>query len=301
MRILLLGKDGQVGRALHPTLAPLGELVALGRAEADFERPGELARVVAAHAPDVIVNAAAYTAVDKAESDADRAHLINVEAVSALATEAQRSGAWLVHYSTDYVYDGKKPDPYVETDPTNPLSVYGASKHQGDLAIAASGCHHLIFRVSWVYAMGSNNFARAILRLAREREALSVVADQVGAPTSAALVASTTASVLGKLRDTSAETEKRAGLYHLAPQGAISRHAYAQGLVRQAVALGATFKLRAGDIAAIATADYPTPAARPLNSRLACGKLQAAFGIDLPPWENDVRQWVADTVAEGTF
>ena len=301
MKILLLGKDGQVGRALQLMLAALGEFVALGRAEADFERPEELARVVAAHAPDVIVNAAAYTAVDKAESDADRAHLINVEAVSALAKIAQRSGAWLVHYSTDYVYDGKKPDPYVETDPTNPLSVYGASKHQGDLAIAASGCHHLIFRVSWVYAMGSNNFARAILRLARDREALSVVADQVGAPTSAALIASTTASVLAKLRGAPAETEERAGLYHLAPQGAISRHAYAQELVRQAVALGATFKLRAGDIAAIATADYPTPAARPLNSRLSCGKLQAAFGIDLPPWENDVRQWVADTVAEGTF
>ena len=301
MRILLLGKDGQVGRALQPTLAPLGELVALGRAEADFERPEELARVVAAHAPDVIVNAAAYTAVDKAESDADRAHLINVEAVSVLARIAQRSGAWLVHYSTDYVYDGKNRDAYVETDPSNPLSVYGASKHQGDLAIAASGCHHLIFRVSWVYAMGGNNFARAILRLARDRETLSVVADQIGAPTSAALIASTTASVLANLRAAPAETETLAGLYHLAPNGAVNRHAYAQELVRQAEALGAKFKVRAEDIAEIATADYPTPATRPLNSRLDTQKLRAAFGIDLPPWENDVRQWVADTVREGAF
>ena len=149
--------------------------------------------------------------------------------------------------------------------------------------------------------MGSNNFARAILRLARDRDTLSVVADQVGAPTSAALVASTTASVLAKLRAAPAETETPAGLYHLAPQGAISRYAYAQELVRQAEALGAEFKVRAGDIAAIATADYPTPAPRPLNSRLDCGKLQAAFGIDLPPWQNDVRQWVADTMREGAF
>jgi dTDP-4-dehydrorhamnose reductase len=301
MRILLLGKDGQVGRALQPTLAPLGELAALGRAEADFERPNELARIVATHAPDIIVNAAAYTAVDKAEGDADRAGLINAAAVAALATEARRTGAWLVHYSTDYVYDGKKLDAYLETDPANPLGVYGATKYQGDLAVAASGCRHFIFRVSWVYAQGSNNFARAILRLARDRDALSVVADQVGAPTSAALVASTTASVLAKLRDAPAETETLAGLYHLAPHGAISRHAYAQELVRQAQALGANFKVRAGDIAAIATADYPTPAVRPLNSRLDTGKLVTAFGVDLPPWENDVRQWVVNTVREGAF
>lgn len=301
MRILLLGKDGQVGRALQLALAPLGDLVALGRVEADFEEPVELAHVVAAHSPDVIVNAAAYTAVDKAESDVDRAQLINAEAVATLAGVAQRTGAWLIHYSTDYVYDGKKADAYIETDPPHPLNVYGVTKHQGDFAIAASGCRHLIFRVSWVYASGSNNFARAILRLARDRDTLSVVSDQVGAPTSATLIAATTASVLVKLADASAEMEALAGLYHLAPRGAINRRAYAQELVRQAEALGAKFKVSAADIAAVTTADFPTPAVRPLNSRLDASKLRAAFGIDLPPWENDVRQWVTDTVARGAF
>jgi dTDP-4-dehydrorhamnose reductase len=301
MKLLLLGKDGQVGRALRPALAPLGDVVALGHVDADFEKPGELARLVATHAPDVIVNAVAYTAVDKAEADIDRARLINAEAVATLAAAAHRSGAWLVHYSTDYVYDGEKPDPYVEADIANPLSVYGSTKHRGDLAVFGSGCRHLIFRIGWVYATGSNNFARAILRLAREREALNVVADQIGAPTSAGLVASVTAAALAKLASLPLQADVLAGLYHLAPQGAVGRHAYAQELVRQATALGANLKLKATGITPIATANYPTPAARPLNSRLDTQKLRLAFGFDLPPWEDDVRQWVKDTVAEGAF
>lgn len=301
MKLLLLGKDGQVGRALRPALAPLGDVVALGHAEADFEKPGELARLVATHAPDVIVNAVAYTAVDRAETDSDRARLINAEAVATLAAAAHRSGAWLVHYSTDYVYDGQKPAPYVETDVANPLSVYGSTKHRGDLAIFASGCRHLVFRIGWVYAKGGNNFARAILRLARDRDALSVVADQIGAPTSADLIASVTSATLAKLAGLPRQVEALAGLYHLAPQGAVSRHVYAQELVRQAATLGARLKLKAEDITPIATASYPTPAARPLNSRLDTQKLRSVFGFDLPPWEDDVRKWVKDTVVEGAL
>jgi dTDP-4-dehydrorhamnose reductase len=296
MKVLLLGKDGQVGRALAPVLAPLGEIVALGRQEADFERPGELPRLVAEHAPDAIVNAAAYTAVDKAESDADRARLVNVEAVAALAGAAERRGIWLIHYSTDYVFDGRKPEPYDESDAPNPLSVYGATKSRGDLAIAQAGCRHLIFRVSWVFGDGDRHFAASMLRLARERESLSVVADQIGAPTSARLIAEVTAEALSRL---GTDAELPVGSYHLAAMGSVSRADYARFVIAEAIAQGARFALAPEAVADVKTADYPTPAARPLNSRLATDKLAAVLGRGLPPWQEDVRRWLENRAGRG--
>jgi len=295
MKVLLLGKDGQVGRALVPALAALAEVVALGRAEADFEQPGELPRLVADHAPDVIVNAAAYTAVDKAETDPDRARLVNVEAVAALAGAARRRDIWLVHYSTDYVFDGQKPGPYDESDAPNPLNVYGATKSRGDVAIAESGCRHLIFRVSWVYGDGDGHFAGTMLRLARDSDSLAVVADQVGAPTSARLIASVTAEALARL----ATPDGLEGTYHLAASGSVGRADYARFVIAEAASRGARLSLAPEAVADVATADYPTPAARPLNSRLATQKLEAALGRPMPVWQDDVRRWVAAREGRG--
>lgn len=292
MKVLLFGKDGQVGRAMSAALAGGAEVIACGRAEADFERPGGLASVIAAAAPDVIINAAAYTAVDKAESEPERARRVNAEAVAVIAAAARRAGIWLIHYSTDYVFDGTKDGAYLESDRAAPLGVYGATKHEGDLAIAASGCRHLILRVSWVYGDGTANFARTMLRLARERGELRVVGDQVGAPTSARLIAAVTADALRRLaggKDAALEP----GLYHLAPTGAVSRVDYVRFLVAEAQRLGASLGVAPEAIRAIATADYPTPAVRPLNSRLDTGKLRQALGLTLPDWRDDARRWVA--------
>jgi dTDP-4-dehydrorhamnose reductase len=300
MKLLLLGKDGQVGRALQPALAAVGELIACGRAQANLERVGELPRLIAAHRPDVIVNAAAYTAVDQAETDVERARLVNAEAVATLAAAAHRTGAWLVHYSTDYVFDGRQPEPYTEADTPAPLSVYGMTKHAGDLAIARTGCRHLIFRVSWVYAPRSNNFARAMLHLARDRTSLDVVADQFGAPTSAGLIASVTAAAIARAVGQPA-SDGLSGLYHLAPAGVVSRADYARFLIEAAHEAGAPLKLSAAGVRPIPTSDYPTPAARPLNSRLDTAKLRATFALALPPWQDAARRWVAETVAEGAY
>jgi dTDP-4-dehydrorhamnose reductase len=299
MKILILGRDGQVGQALQPAWRPLGEVTALGRAEANLEQPGELPRLVASHAPEVIVNAAAYTAVDKAETEPERARLVNAESVAMLAAAARRSGAWLVHFSTDYVFDGTKSVPYVETDTPNPLSVYGATKHKGDLEIAESGCRHLIFRISWVYAKGHANFPTTILRLARERSALSVVADQVGAPTSAALIAAVTATAVRRLAG-DPNPEGLSGVYHLAAAGEVSRCDFAKFLVTEALGCGMSLALRPDAITPVAATAYPTPAKRPLNSRFDTNKLRQAFGIDLPPWQEGARQWVAETAREAS-
>ena len=298
MKLLLLGKDGQVGRALQPVLPAFGALVALGRAEADLEQPGELARLVATHAPDIIVNAAAYTAVDKAESEPERARLINAEAVAVLAAAAERSGAWLIHYSTDFVFDGSKQAPYVETDAANPLSVYGLTKLKGDTAIAASGCRHLIFRVSWVYGAGNGNFPAAMLRLGQERGTLNVVADQIGAPTSAGRIAAVTGAAIARLAR--GDADHLSGLYHLAAGGAVSRHEMARFVIAEALARGMELALRPEAILPIPTSAYPAPAARPLNSRLDTQKLEAAFGVALPPWPEDLRVWLDQRAKQGT-
>jgi dTDP-4-dehydrorhamnose reductase len=295
VKLLLFGRDGQVGRALRRTLPALGEVVALGRAEADFASPETLSGIVDAHRPDVIVNAAAYTAVDAAEDDRERAWTINAGAVGRLAEAARKNGALLVHYSTDYVFDGTASGPQAEDAPTSPASVYGASKLAGEALLRESGAHHLIFRTSWVYAPEGRNFPLTILRLAHERDSLTVVSDQVGAPTPAALVAEVTAvAVPQALAD-----RHRLGLYHLAPMGETSWHGFARYLVADALAEGAHLRLAPEAILPVSTAGYPARARRPANSRLDTTRLRAAFGVTLPAWQLGVRQLISTLKSEG--
>ncbi len=291
MKILLIGKNGQVGWELQRALAPLGELVALDRSEgADLGDNAALAAVVRAHAPQVIVNAAAYTAVDKAESDAEAALQVNAHAPARLALEAKALGALLLHYSTDYVFDGSGVQPRAEDAATGPLSVYGRSKLQGEQAIRASGCRHLILRTSWVYAARGGNFAKTMLRLAAEREQLKVIADQIGAPTGADLLADLSAHMIRATLD----KPQLGGLYHAVAAGETSWHAYAKHVIEFARTRGAAIKVAPEQILAIPTSDYPTPAQRPLNSRLATTKLQQAFGLTLPPWQQGVERMLQE-------
>lgn len=291
MKILLLGKNGQVGWELQRALAPLGELVALDRSEgADLGDNAALAAVVRAHAPQVIVNAAAYTSVDKAESDSEMALQVNAHAPARLALEAKALGALLLHYSTDYVFDGSGDQSRAEDAPTGPLSVYGRSKLQGEQAIRASGCRHLILRTSWVYAARGGNFAKTMLRLAAEREQLKVIADQIGAPTGADLLADLSAHMIRATLD----KPQLGGLYHAVAAGETSWHAYAKHVIEFARTRGAAIKVAPEQILAIPTSDYPTPAQRPLNSRLATAKLQQAFGLTLPPWQQGVERMLTE-------
>jgi len=301
MRILLLGKDGQVGWELQRALAPLGELRACGRGEADFADPDALRALVRAAAPDVIVNAAAYTAVDKAESDQHAAHVCNAVAPSVLAEEAAALGAWLVHYSTDYVFDGSKQGAWAETDAVNPLSVYGRTKHDGEERIRASGARHLILRTSWVFAARGGNFARTMLRLAKERETLGVVADQHGAPTGAELLADATALALYRIAALAGEAQGLSGTYHLAASGDTSWHAYARHVLAQAQAHGAVLKTGPEAVQPIAASAFPTPAARPANSRLDCSKFCASFKLVLPDWRYHVNRMIAELAAQGNL
>ena len=284
MKLLLLGANGQLGTELRRSLAPLGDVVlstqsgTLGDAAceaADFGHPESLQALVQRIAPDIVVNAAAHTAVDRAEQESDRSFRINAEAPEILAHACRRHDALLVHYSTDYVFDGRSKRPYRETDAAAPNGVYGASKLAGEQAIQASGCRHLIFRTAWVYAAHSSNFLRTMLRVGAERDELRVVADQVGTPTPAALIADTTAEVLRQVPRTS-------GLWHLTASGQTSWHGFAEAIFAGAVARG--LLARAPRVTAISTADYPTPAARPAYSVLDCSALQRDFGIVLPDW-----------------
>ena len=294
MKILLLGKDGQVGWELQRALAPLGQVVAWGRAEADLEDLDALGERVRLEKPQVIVNAAAYTAVDKAESDVGRARRINTEAVALLAALARELDAWLVHYSTDYVFDGAKDGDYREDDPTGPQSVYGATKREGEEAIGAAACRHLVFRTSWVFATRGGNFAKTMLRLAQDREELNVVADQIGAPTSAELIADVTALCLYRLAHDPVLAARASGIYHLVAAGQTSWHQYARFVIGEAQRLGWQLKAVPEGVLPIPGSAYPTPARRPANSRLNTRKLQATFGVYLPPWENHVRRLVAE-------
>ena len=298
MKILLLGKDGQVGWELQRSLAPLGELRACGRDEADLENIDAVCALINGFRPDAIVNAAAYTAVDKAESEPDKARAINALAVGRLARQAARHGAWLIHYSTDYVFDGGKPAPYREDDPANPLSVYGRTKREGEQLILDAAGRHLIFRTSWVYAARGGNFARTMLRLAKERETLSVVADQHGAPTSAELIADVTALALHRIGGAT-EADRLAGIYHLAAAGTTTWHGYAQYVLELARANGAALKAGPERAVPIATEGYPVPAQRPKNSRLDTAKLEHAFGLRLPDWRHHVRRLVGELAAQG--
>jgi dTDP-4-dehydrorhamnose reductase len=293
MTILLLGKTGQVGWELNRALAPLGSLVAVGREVADFDRPEELVRFVRQQRPALIVNAVAYTAVDKAEQEPGAAQRVNSDAVAMLAEAACELDSWLIHYSTDYVFDGTKQGAYVEDDATNPISVYGQTKRSGELAIAASGCRHLIFRTSWVHAPRGHNFIRTVMRLARERDELRMVADQTGAPTGASLIADTTAlAIQGIIGDRPSNVAP--GTYHLTAAGETSWHELARLVVSEALSLGAELKTRPEAIVPIATSDYPVPAPRPANSRLDTTKLRTALGVDFPDWKIDVRRAVSE-------
>jgi dTDP-4-dehydrorhamnose reductase len=297
-RILLLGMNGQVGWELQRALAPLGELTALdfdtpGPWRADFTRPESLPPMLAALRPELIVNAAAHTAVDRAESEPDLARTINASAVGALALAAATSGALLVHYSTDYVFDGSGDEPRGEDAPTAPLSVYGRTKLEGEELIRASGCRHLILRTSWVYAARGGNFARTMLRLAAERDSLSVIDDQRGAPTGAELIADVTAHAA---RRTFAEPAL-AGTYHLVAAGETSWFGYARHVIEWARAQGAPVKVAADAIRPVLTSAYPTAARRPLNSRLDTRKLRDTFGLTLPPWQRGVERMLAEVLA----
>ena len=294
MKILLLGKDGQVGWELQRALAPLGELVAHGRDRANLEDIPSVVALIRAERPDVIVNAAAYTAVDKAESDTDRADLINHRAVAAIAAEAHTLGAWFVHYSTDYVFAGDKAAPYVESDPIAPQSVYGTTKQLGEAAIAASGCKHLIFRTSWVFAARGGNFAKTMLRLAADREELRVVGDQTGAPTSAELIADATALCI--YRTQVQPDDAYSGIYHLVAGGETTWHGYAQYVIGLAAAKGAALKAKPEQVHPIATTDYPVPAKRPANSRLDTQKIQRTFALSLPDWKVHVARLIDEIV-----
>ncbi|MCV2357192.1 dTDP-4-dehydrorhamnose reductase [Paucibacter sp. B2R-40] len=291
MKILLLGKNGQVGWELQRALAPLGELISLDRASGgDLADSASLLATVQAISPQVIVNAAAYTAVDKAETESGLAHQINATAPGLLALEAKALGALLIHYSTDYVFDGSGEQARAEAASTAPLSVYGASKLAGEDAIRASGCEHLILRTSWVYAARGGNFAKTMLRLAAEREQLKVIADQIGAPTGADLLADLTAHMLRATRANPALS----GTYHAVANGETSWHAYAQHVIEFARARGTPIKVSPDQVLAIPTCDYPTPAQRPLNSRLSTIKLQAAFGLKLPAWQVGVERMLTE-------
>ena len=286
MSILLLGKDGQVGWQLQRSLAPHGPVITCGHADCDLTDLDRLRLLVRQIGPSVIVNAAAYTAVDRAEAEPELAMRINGEAPGVLAQEAARLGALLIHYSTDYVFDGKKPAPYVESDPAAPLSVYGCSKLAGEEAIRAAGCKSVIFRTSWVFGARGGNFVKTILRLAREKRILNVVSDQVGSPTPAALIATVTGIVLAMLRQGHAMNRETQRRYHLCCGRPVSWHEFATTIVTLARALpGFDLRLTPGAIRAIPSRDYPTAAARPLNSRLDCTRLEHDFGLRMPDWQ----------------
>lgn len=288
MKILLFGKNGQVGWELQRSLAPLGELIALSRNSTelcgDLTDLDGIAKTVRTVVPDVVVNAAAYTAVDKAESEAELAYHINARAPDVLAKEAKRSNAWLIHYSTDYVFDGSDNRPWVETDPPSPLNVYGKSKFEGEQFINASDCHHLILRTSWVYAAYGNNFIKTMLRLAQERDRLSIIDDQIGAPTGADLLADITAHIIR----TSLNQPELSGLYHLVASGETSWLGYASMVFDFAKKKKIPLKIHPENITPISSNAFSTPAKRPLNSRLNIHKLQNTFNLNLPCWQTGV-------------
>lgn len=297
MKTLLLGRGGQVGWELQRSLSVLGELIALDFDAAqnpqslcgDFTDLAGLARTVQTVQPDVIVNAAAHTAVDKAESEPELARTINALAPEVLATESAKLGAWLIHYSTDYVFDGSGSAPWLEDATPDPLSVYGRTKLEGEIAVATNP-KHLTLRTSWVYATRGGNFAKTMLRLATERDALTVINDQFGAPTSAELLADVTAHAIRTLQN----KPELAGLYHCVAAGETTWHGYAQYVIEQAAQLGHTLKAGPAQVGATNTASYPTPAKRPLNSRLNTTKLQTAFGLILPHWQTGVQRMLTE-------
>lgn len=298
MKILLFGKEGQVGWELQRSLLTVGDIIASEQHELDFENQDAVRGWVRRHEPDIIVNAAAYTAVDRAESEPDKARRINADAVGVLAEEAHRLDAWLVHYSTDYVFDGTKNGPYREDDLPNPLSVYGTTKLDGETRIRECHAKHFIFRTSWVFAARGNNFAKTMLRLAKERDTLTVVADQHGAPTSAELLADVTALALHQAIQKEGRPDL-AGTYHLVAQGETTWHDYAQYVIAVAQEKGMVLKTAPQHIHPIKTEAYPLPAKRPQNSRLNTSKLTSVFGVHLPEWRIHVHRLIEELALQG--
>lgn len=297
MRILLTGKQGQVGFELQRALAPLGEVHAVDYAECDLADTSAISVLVRSVKPDLVINPGAYTAVDKAESEPELAHAVNAVAPGVLGEEAAKLGAWVVHYSTDYVFDGAKRGAYTEEDLTNPLSVYGRTKRAGEIALKESGARHLIFRTSWVVGARRNNFAKTMLRLALERESLNVVADQYGVPTSAALLADVTA-LLVRQRQREGDEDFPFGLYHLVPGGETNWCEYARFVLSEALAAGRLLKLLPDAIRAIPSSEYPSIAKRPANSRLDTTKLRRCFDLELPDWQSGVRHILQQILVE---
>lgn len=294
MNILLFGKGGQVGWELQRSLSLLGSVTALDFDSTehcgDFSNTAGVVDTVRTLRPDVIVNAAAHTAVDKAESEPDFARTLNATTPGAIAQEAAKLGAWLVHYSTDYVFDGSGSRPWVETDGPAPLSVYGRTKLEGERRIAEAGAQHLILRTSWVYAARGGNFAKTMLRLAQERERLTVIDDQWGAPTGADLLADVTAHAIRHLQ----QRPQDAGLYHCVAAGETTWNAYAKYVLAQAQIVQPAIEIKAKEVAPVPTSAFPTPAVRPHNSRLNTGKLQATFGLQMPHWQAGVARMLAE-------
>lgn len=284
MNILLTGKNGQLGFELQRALAPLGRIVAVDREECDLAESEAIRSLVRSVRPDLIINPAAYTAVDRAESEPELAAALNATAPAVLGEEARRIGAWIIHYSTDYVFDGSSARPYRETDAPNPLNVYGRTKRDGDLALRHCCPHHLIFRTSWVVGAHGNNFAKTMLRLAAERDSLSIVADQFGAPTSAALLADVTAQIVGRVLRAGLSGFPF-GLYNLSAGGVTTWHAYARFVLEQALEAGTPLTIQPSRIRAITTAEYPLPARRPANSQLDTTLFRSTFGLTLPDWQ----------------
>ena len=291
-RILLTGKNGQVGWELRRSLMPLGEIVATDREEMDLADPDAIRRMVRDVKPDIIVNPGAYTAVDQAESEPELAMKINGEAPGVMAEEAKRLGALLVHYSTDYVFDGRKDTPYTEEDAPNPLSVYGRTKLAGEEAIRASSARHLILRTSWVYGMRGRNFLLTILRLAREREELRIVADQFGAPTWSRMIAEVTSAVLARMAG-GGSVSAISGTYHLTASGSTSWHGFTEAVIEGAVRAWG-FEPATRRVLPIATSDYPTAAVRPANSRMSCARLRRDFDVWLPDWSECLQLCLAE-------
>ena len=289
-KILLFGKNGQVGWELQRSLAPLGELIALHSTSTvfcgDLTDLAGVRQTIRKIAPDIIVNAAAYTAVDKAESEPELAHALNAEAPGVIASEAKQQNAWLVHYSTDYVFNGHGDQPFVETDATEPLNTYGKTKLQGEKNIQASGCLHLIFRTSWVYSANGNNFIKTILRLAQQRDKLTVVNDQIGSPTGAELIADITSLTLLMTK----HNPEISGLYHLTASGSTSWYEFAKYILESAESANLPLKIKSTALQPIASSDFPSAAQRPFNSRLNSLKLAKTFDLMLPAWQCGVKR-----------
>lgn len=298
MKILLFGKNGQLGWELQRSLAPLGELIALSSASeglcGDLTDLAGIRQTMRKIAPDIVVNAAAYTAVDKAESETELAHILNAQAPGVLAQEARQLNAWLIHYSTDYVFNGSGDQPHLETDATDPLNAYGKTKLEGESNIVASGCSHLIFRTSWVYATYGNNFIKTILRLAQQRDKLSIVNDQIGSPTGAELIADVTAYALLSLKLQS----EVSGIYHLVAKGYASWYDFAIFVLEHVKRANFPLKTRFDTLLPIASIDFPLPAKRPLNSRLSTCKLERVFGLYLPAWQAGVSRTLTEILLD---